>query len=380
MTDGLSHSLNGLSYDSTYWWQVKAINAAGETFANAGVWWRFTTESNTSLGLGSFSKTLPIDQRIGVLVTGTLVWNTSANAARYTVCLGSEPGLCDVMSHAAVLSPTTSMPLSNTAPGRTYWWQVFARSDGAFILADAGRWWAFTTANDESGPGEFGKIAPLSGAEVGSSVLLQWQASTGAEGYRVCVGTDWGLCDIVNNAPTGALTYALAGLQPGSYWWQITAVDSGGDTTQADGGERWKFHVLDDGIGNLDNPDTRKEAASGEVRMGERVAYTIVLSNSGGISVTARVTDTLVVSATLLSATPGYIQNGQTLVWSNLVVPPTGTIVLTMTVSAGSGPLPGGYTLANSAMIGAHDAEIARDAPEVQVGPWRAYLSVVFTP
>uniref|UniRef100_UPI00145DB708 hypothetical protein n=1 Tax=Candidatus Roseilinea sp. NK_OTU-006 TaxID=2704250 RepID=UPI00145DB708 len=101
---------------------------------------------------------------------------------------------------------------------------------------------------------------------------------------------------------------------------------------------------------------------------------------SGSLPVTARVTDTLAVSATLLSATPGYAQSGQTLVWSNVVVPAGGTVVLTVTVRAGSGPLPGGYVLNNSVTIGAHDGEITRSAPAVDVAPWRAYVPAVMRP
>ena len=95
---------------------------------------------------------------------------------------------------------------------------------------------------------------------------------------------------------------------------------------------------------------------------------------------TARVTDTLAVSATLVSATPGYNQTGQTLVWSGVSVPAGGTAVLTITVRAASGPLPGGYLLGNSVTIGAADGEIVRSAPGVTVEPWRAFVPVVMRP
>jgi uncharacterized repeat protein (TIGR01451 family) len=124
---------------------------------------------------------------------------------------------------------------------------------------------------------------------------------------------------------------------------------------------------------------TRKEVTPTVVRMGELVSYTIVISNSGSAAVTVQVTDTLAVSATLVSATPGYVQSGQTLVWSNVVVPAGGTAVLTVTVRAASGPLPGGYLLFNS-VIGTADGEFARSAPAVQVEPWRAFVPIVMRP
>ncbi|MCS7055772.1 MAG: hypothetical protein NZM18_06305, partial [Thermoflexales bacterium] len=378
---GTSYALSGLAHDTTYWWQVRAVNAAGQTLADGGVWWRFSTGNNPASPIGAFGKAAPAHAATGVAVNAPLSWGAAANAQRYTVCVGSLPGLCDVMNHVEVLSPTTSVALAGAQAGRTYWWQVWAYNNGQFLLADAGQWWAFTTANDTTtGPGNFQKTAPISGTAVGNSTVLSWTASSGAVGYRVCVGTAWGLCDVVNNAATTNLTQAVAGLTPGSYWWQVTAVDAEGDTTQADNGERWLLIVQDAGIGNLNtsgSTGTRKEATPTAVRMGDAVTYTIVLSNSGSLPVTARVTDTLAVSATLLSATPGYAQSGQTLVWSNVMVPANGTVVLTITVRAGGGPLPGGYVLNNSVTIGAHDGEIVRNAPGVQVRPHQAFMPIV---
>jgi len=312
-------------------------------------------------------------------VTGTLSWGAAENAVRYTACVGTQPGLCDVMNHVEVFSPTVSLGLANAQPGRTYWWQVFAYNDGNLRLADAGQWWAFSVANDpDVGPGDFGKTSPISGTTVANPVGLAWGTSSGAVGYRVCVGTAWGLCDAVNQVAAAAAPLTVT-LPAGSYWWQVTAVDADGDTTQADGGQWWPFGV-EQAIGNLDNAGTRKEATPTAVRMGELVSYTIVLSNSGDAAVTARVTDTLAVSATLVSATPGYAQSGQTLVWSGVNVPAGGTAVLTVTVRAASGPLPEGYTLFNSVIVGTADGEIVRSAPGVTVEPWRAFVPVVMRP
>jgi hypothetical protein len=86
------------------------------------------------------------------------------------------------------------------------------------------------------------------------------------------------------------------------------------------------------------------------------------------------------VSATLVGATPGYVQSGQTLVWSGVNVPAGGTAVLTITVRAASGPLPEGYTLFNSVTIGTADGQITRNAPSVQVEPLRVFVPIVRRP
>ncbi|MCS7061680.1 MAG: DUF11 domain-containing protein [Thermoflexales bacterium] len=125
---------------------------------------------------------------------------------------------------------------------------------------------------------------------------------------------------------------------------------------------------------------TAKQAGVSAARMGELVSYTIVVSNPSESNVSVTVTDTLAVSATLESATPGYVQSGQTLVWENVVVPANETAVLTVTVRAASGPLPGGYVLNNGVVILADGVEISRNAAGVPITPWRAYAPIVRRP
>ena len=42
-TSATAASLNGLNRNTTYWWQVRSLNAVGMTEANGGTWWTFTT-------------------------------------------------------------------------------------------------------------------------------------------------------------------------------------------------------------------------------------------------------------------------------------------------------------------------------------------------
>jgi uncharacterized repeat protein (TIGR01451 family) len=373
-------TLSGLNYATTYWWQVQALNASGQTMADGGAWWRFTTLNAPGSPIGAFGKSAPAHEAIGVATNATLSWDAAANAARYTVCVGTQPGLCDVMNNAEATG--TSLALANAQPGRTYWWQVTAHgASGALRLADEGAWWAFTTANDTAvGPGDFNKALPVSGTVVANPVVLVWGTSNGAIRYQVCLGRAIGLCDVLNNAIASSGTGWV--LPAGSYWWQVTAVDAEGDMTQADGGIWWPLTVqrAADNVNTGGATGTRKEVTPTVVRMGELVSYTIVISNSGSVSVTVQVTDTLAVSATLVSATPGYVQSGQTLVWSNVVVPAGGTAVLTVTVRAASGPLPEGYLLFNSVIICTADGEFTCSAPAVQVEPWRAFVPIVMRP
>jgi hypothetical protein len=51
-----SVALLGLDNDTTYYWQVQAVNAGGTTQADSGTYWSFTTQTKPA----SFTQFLPI--------------------------------------------------------------------------------------------------------------------------------------------------------------------------------------------------------------------------------------------------------------------------------------------------------------------------------
>jgi alpha-tubulin suppressor-like RCC1 family protein len=235
-TSATSYNLSGLALGTTYWWQVRAINAGGETAADNGIWWQFTTQ-NPSTDIQPFGKSTPSHQVNGQPSNVTLSWSPATGAARYTVCVGTQPGLCDVVNHAETTN--TFLALSGLQTGQTYWWQVFAHNGAASRQADNGQWWSFGVSNG-SGPGAFAKQSPANGAGVFalSAVNLTWTSANGALTYRVCIGTALGLCNVVDTL-TANTAVIWTPSRAGRFWWQVTAIDSDGNTTQADGGTWW---------------------------------------------------------------------------------------------------------------------------------------------
>jgi len=261
---------------------------------------------------------------------------------------------------------------------------VRAISGTLYTQADSGVWHNFTTLNPTTptAPGAFNKTSPVSGTTVTTStVALTWGASTNATWYAVCVGRTIGACDVANqtvNAPTTNAT--VANLTGGTYWWQVTAYNSIGESAQADGGTRWRFVVA---LGNLDNTGTRKTVSSQSAKFNQLLTYSIILSNTDATPVTARVTDTLEAKAVFQSATPGYgfTRSGQALEWSAVTAPANGATTLTVTVLlASNSPLTATYTLNNSFTVIYGSTTLTRSAPPVTVGPWRAYQPVVQKP
>ena len=320
------------------------------------------------------------------------VWHTVSATTQISAGTGITLFVAASDNLAALSSPTWT-PVG--AMGNGSWTQGMSGVSGRYARYRVILWRDRTTEaspalqditfNYETLAQPFNKTAPANGATgQPTNPTLSWGASAGADHYRYCNSTTSG-CTPATSVGTNT-SVALSGLTPGAtYYWQVRACADAGCTvfTDADGsGGHWSFSTQG-GISFVDTSGptgTRKEVTPTVVRMGALVSYTIVLSNSGSAAVTTQVTDTLAVSATLVSATPGYAQSGQTLVWSGVNVPAGGTAVLTITVRAGSGPLPGGYTLNNSVTIGAVDGEIVRYAPFVEVGPWRAYAPIVVRP
>ncbi len=341
----LSMTVTDLQPAQDYWWQVRALSGNGTMAANDGLWWRFTTVNQNPPA--EFSKHQPTHMATEVpTATAVLSWFVSTGATGYEVCVSTDsaPTSCEASGGWMNVGNLTQWTPASLTAGRTYWWQVRALGSGLPVQADGGQWWAFTTANDTvNGPGDFQKTAPLSGTVVTGSAVLSWTTVTSAVEYRVCVGTAWGLCDVVNNAAVTSTSYGLSGLQPGEYWWQVTAVDAQGDTTQADGGERWRLRSVEvlGSLGDLDNTETRKVASARAVEANDVLTYTIVLSNGGAAEVAnVTVVDTLPVSVTLIEASPDYNQldeSGHMLAWSGLSVPPRSTRELTIVTRVGVG-------------------------------------------
>jgi hypothetical protein len=128
-----------LAHGVHYYWQVRAINTGGTTYANGGTWWSFTT-----LPLpGAFNKSAPANGAVNQLTNPTLRWGASSNAAYYQYCIDtSNNNVCNTAWFYA--GAATSKVLSGLAHGVHYYWQVRAFNAAGYSYANAGAWWSFT--------------------------------------------------------------------------------------------------------------------------------------------------------------------------------------------------------------------------------------------
>jgi hypothetical protein len=136
-----SVSLSGLSNNTTYYWQVRAVNTNGTTSSDSGTYWSFTT---VVAAPGSFNKASPANGATGVAVNPTLSWGASSGATSYQYCYATTSGCTSWVSTGTA----TSVSLSGLSNNTTYYWQVRAVNLSGTTQADSGTYWSFTTQAD----------------------------------------------------------------------------------------------------------------------------------------------------------------------------------------------------------------------------------------
>ncbi len=235
-TSATSVSLANLFFETTYYWQVRAVNSFGSTEADDGSWWSFTTEDYQVPA--SFDKhPAMLTERPGSSSRVKLSWDPSYGAYYYEYCLDTEPQ-CTAPEVWRNVKLATSVTSGELAFDQTYYWQVRAVNDDGSVIAytDAnGPWEAFTTRR-------FGKLRPTNNALISyTSVPLEWEASAAAESYAYCVSKTNGVCDSgwknVGSETKATLTKLSLNT---TYYWQVKALASGVELF-ADSGTWWSF-------------------------------------------------------------------------------------------------------------------------------------------
>jgi serine protease len=135
-----SATLSNLSSSTTYYWQIRATNAAGDTVADGGTWWTFSAQASQTPP-GAFSKLSPSNGQKNRSTSVTLTWGASAGATSYEWCASKTSGSCTTWTSTS----GTSASVGDLAPRTQYYWQVRARNGNGTTDANGGSWWSFRT-------------------------------------------------------------------------------------------------------------------------------------------------------------------------------------------------------------------------------------------
>jgi hypothetical protein len=135
--------LSGLTANTTYHWQVRAVNSGGATDADSGTWWMFTTASNSP---GAFDKIDPANGAANQSLSPTLSWTSATGATSYEYCLykTGDPVCAD---DAWTDNGTATTKALTLLPATIYYWHVRAvNADGAtYSNGTETAFWSFTT-------------------------------------------------------------------------------------------------------------------------------------------------------------------------------------------------------------------------------------------
>ena len=224
-----SKVLSGLAIATTYYWQVRAVNAGGTTYADgtSTAYRSFTTIPNPP---AAFSKTSPVNGATDQPISLTLSWTASAGASSYEYCYDTSDD--DACSSWTSNGTSTSKVLSSLTRATTYYWHVRAVNAGGTTYADGSStaYRSFTTIPNP--PAAFNKTSPATGVtNQPTSLTLSWAASTGAVSYEYCYDTsnDNACSSWTSNG--NSTSKAISGLTAGlTYYWHVRAVNSGGAT------------------------------------------------------------------------------------------------------------------------------------------------------
>ena len=126
----------------TYYWQVRASNNVGKTYADGSstAWWTFKILPKP----GAFSKSGPANWAINQSITTTFSWGASSNAISYEYCINTTAKCPSSVAWISTGS-ATSKALDGLTPG-IYYWQVRARNNTGITYANGSStaWRSFT--------------------------------------------------------------------------------------------------------------------------------------------------------------------------------------------------------------------------------------------
>jgi predicted phage tail protein len=139
-------NISGLSYSTTYYWQVRAVNTYGPTYANGGSdnYWNFTTHV-AGEPPGAFNKLSPTDEAVNQSVNLTLNWGDSTGADYYEYCydMTNDKNCSEWVSTGS----TSNIKISGLSLNTTYYWQVRSVNNFGTTYANdiISNYWSFTT-------------------------------------------------------------------------------------------------------------------------------------------------------------------------------------------------------------------------------------------
>ena len=226
---GTTASLSGLDNNTTYYWQARAINATGTTYANSNVWWSFSTQ------LAPPALLVPVNGGSLLNLRPMLSWNMVTGASNYTVQISKYGNFSSLQLN--VTTTGTSYTVSSDYPAITnFFWRV--RTNGFNGPSAWSEVHTFATANPPSIP--VLSLPANKSLTTNYTPTLHWKPVTAPLGtafdhYRVQLATDVSfnspLVDDSSITDITASELVLSSSLPSNstYYWRVSAYNSNGE-------------------------------------------------------------------------------------------------------------------------------------------------------
>jgi len=233
----VSFVLEGLDYETEYFWRIRASNEDGE-----GEWsesWSFTTKSEPLLPSETPALASPENNSTNVSRSPVLSWSTVENVSGYELRVSVDESFSSPVADLKGLSEPSAR-VENLNYETTYFWQVRAVNDSG--ASDWSNSWSFTTRQEPLSPPDVPEPAsPGNGAaEVSASPEISWNESVDAESYRLQVAgsSNFGQ-DMQDFQDVQDLSVQVTGLDYRTeYFWRVQAVNGAGTSEWS---EIWSF-------------------------------------------------------------------------------------------------------------------------------------------
>jgi len=175
----------------------------------------------------------PEDGAMGVSINASLTWAAIANATGYKIEIGTETGISDVLNED-LFNVTTYTPSPSWLPETTYYVTITPYNEVGDAEEDCIET-QFTTEIIATAPDCTTVIDPEDeSTEVSINASLTWTEIDNATGYKITIGTEPGLSDVLNTDLLNVTTYTPnpSWLSGTTYYITITPYNEVGDAEE----------------------------------------------------------------------------------------------------------------------------------------------------
>ncbi len=221
------YDLSNLSYNTTYYWRVLAVDFS-DTTAFSGTW-QFTTKQNLTIPVLATPANNATNQKTYL----TLNWNDVNFAEKYRLQVSTSSNFSTLLKDEWLIN--SNYYLTNLSYNTTYYWRVLA-ADFSDTTAFSGTW-QFTTKQNLTVPVLTSPTNNATNQKV--NLALNWNDVNFAEKYRLQVSTESNFSTLLKDEWLVNSDYNLTNLSYNTvYYWRVLAVDFS-DTTAFSG--TWQF-------------------------------------------------------------------------------------------------------------------------------------------